>query len=66
MRMGAGRGVAVVDGYRVAFVYSGNRDDKQRACVAYATDDSLAMWEKHAGNPVISDVPELCRYHGTS
>lgn len=54
---GCWSGVAVVDGDRVAFVYSGNRDGQQRACIAYATDESLETWEKHAGNPVIPEVP---------
>ena len=38
-------------------IYSGNRGDQQRPCVATSADD-LLTWEKYAGNPVIPAPPQ--------
>jgi beta-fructofuranosidase len=38
-------------------IYSGDRDGKQRACIATSVDD-LRTWQKYEGNPVIPDAPE--------
>jgi beta-fructofuranosidase len=37
-------------------IYSGNRDGKQRACIATSAD-GLRTWQKYDGNPVIPDTP---------
>jgi beta-fructofuranosidase len=53
---GCWSGVAVDDDGVPTLIYSGNRDGVQRACLATSADD-LLTWQKHAGNPVISEPP---------
>lgn len=53
---GCWSGVAVVKDGVPVMVYSGNRDSKQRACLAFSRDD-LETLQKYPGNPVIPDSP---------
>ncbi|MBC8075861.1 MAG: glycoside hydrolase family 32 protein [Chloroflexales bacterium] len=46
-----------VDNHGVpTLIYSGNNNGAQRACLA-TSSDGLLTWQKHPGNPVISDPP---------
>nr|WEI57625.1 putative GH32 family protein [Oppiella nova] len=53
---GCWSGVLVDDGTRPVLVYSGHRDDRQTAMLAYG-DESLDHWTKEPSNPVIAAPP---------
>lgn len=53
---GCWSGVLVDDGARPVLVYSGNRDGRQSACLAYG-DAGMDTWVKEPGNPVIAAPP---------
>lgn len=55
---GCWSGCAVDDNGVPTLIYSGNRKGAQRACLATSTD-GLLTWQKHAGNPVIAQPPDL-------
>jgi beta-fructofuranosidase len=53
---GCWSGVAVIKDGAPVIVYSGNREGKQRACLACSRDD-LETLQKYPGNPVIPEPP---------
>lgn len=53
---GCWSGALVDDGGVPTLLYSGNREGRQRACIATG-DSELLVWEKHMDNPVIRDTP---------
>ena len=53
---GCWSGVAVVKDGVPVMIYSGNREGKQRACLAFS-QDNLETLQKYPGNPVIPDSP---------
>jgi beta-fructofuranosidase len=53
---GCWSGCAVDNGGVPTLIYSGDRNGKQRACIATGTDN-LRTWHKYDGNPVIPDTP---------
>jgi beta-fructofuranosidase len=56
-------GCAVNDNGRPVIVYTGTRGEKneiQTQCLAFG-DAELINWEKHPGNPVISEIPEIAK-----
>lgn len=55
---GCWSGCAVDDNGVPTLIYSGARNGVQRTCLATSTDN-LLTWEKHLGNPVIPDPPNL-------
>ncbi|WP_460528672.1 glycoside hydrolase family 32 protein [Flindersiella endophytica] len=53
---GCWSGVLLNDNGVPTLVYSGNRDDQQRPCIATG-DADLRHWQKYDGNPVIAEPP---------
>src|SRR5437867_11879648 len=55
---GCWSGCAVDDNGVPTLIYSGHRAGAQRPCLATSAD-GLLTWQKHAGNPVIAEPPDL-------
>lgn len=55
---GCWSGCAVDDGGVPTFIYSGERNHAQRACLA-TSSDGLLTWDKFPGNPIIPEPPDL-------
>lgn len=53
---GCWSGCAVDNDGVATLVYTGDRDDTQRPCIA-TSRDGLLTWEKYPGNPIIRETP---------